>query len=814
MKPRIVIALVLALFLGPPPANAVTVGSLSVTSSVPTTAEMNAAIDAAPFVTTAQLAGSNYIDTATATSIAESVVSGSAISDFSTSGGSAGQVFMANGAGAGSWVDQSSPTSGITQAAADLRYGPIADVTANTASLNQAFINAKDYGALGNDSANDTAALQAAIDASEAAKVPLYIPAGTYRTYATLTNSILYTGTIVYGAGEGATIIKPMVDGIDGWYVDSTDDGYEGFVFKDITISRAYGSSETGIGLRIEGGNGTIARVRIEGCQFNFFEIGLLLNECDQSSVTATRFGANATGCKVDGNSNAINFLNCIVNDSSVVGYEIAQGTGANFIGCDMGNSNHATPILNLHNATTFIQGCNFEMHKDAPAIVSTNDCHITVDSCAFANIAVAGQDPTWNFPAVLLAPNPSDANKYPLLTFRNNYVGGATTQPAVRRWSDNIQVFGSPYGTSLTATAANGFMVELVNGTYPTVGAVLDRRHIGPFPHSWDSMNTTIDQVGQIYWKTSTGSAADDLRVTYPTSASTYSQTSLLNDKMYSTVGTWTADQNFSTADADTLTTGGGTVAGYESTGNGTFYRSQVWASCGVDSTSIVVYAKNDIFSGTTGDYFAYMDTDVADEVNSFVGRKLATGSFSAPNDTSAQPASSPTTVNGVVNWQTAFGGAVTVYWAHLEMASLSRHSQDPKFQASTPWSFTTQTEANAGGFAGLPLIADAEGTPPTTIFEVWALASNGTDASFSTAILRPKSGSGIIRSHNWGGQGGGLYNGFLMYGSFADEKRVILPQNSYATPVTGTGTIKQMEGLVKFISGKTASTVYLTNP
>jgi hypothetical protein len=39
--------------------------------------------------------------------------------------------------------------------------------------------------------------------------------------------------------------------------------------------------------------------------------------------------------------------------------------------------------------------------------------------------------------------------------------------------------------------------------------------------------------------------------------------------------------------------------------------------------------------------------------------------GSFTAPNDTTDQPAGGPT--NGSINWQTAYGGAVTVYWAKI---------------------------------------------------------------------------------------------------------------------------------------------------
>lgn len=71
------------------------------------------------------------------------------------------------------------------------------------------YANAVDYGAVGDGTTDDTAALQAAINGAIAAKKPLYIPAGTYKTTATLTILNPYgQGFDLYGAGDGTTIIK------------------------------------------------------------------------------------------------------------------------------------------------------------------------------------------------------------------------------------------------------------------------------------------------------------------------------------------------------------------------------------------------------------------------------------------------------------------------------------------------------------------------------------------------------------------------------------------------------------------------------
>lgn len=54
-------------------------------------------------------------------------------------------------------------------------------------ATNADYINVKQYGAMGNNSSDDTVAIQTAINAAEATGHPLYIPTGTY-----LISSALY----------------------------------------------------------------------------------------------------------------------------------------------------------------------------------------------------------------------------------------------------------------------------------------------------------------------------------------------------------------------------------------------------------------------------------------------------------------------------------------------------------------------------------------------------------------------------------------------------------------------------------------------
>ena len=66
--------------------------------------------------------------------------------------------------------------------------------------------NIVDYGAVGDDSTDDTAAIQSAADAATAANKSLYIPSGTYK----ITSAIIIggVGSSVFGDSPRSSVIK------------------------------------------------------------------------------------------------------------------------------------------------------------------------------------------------------------------------------------------------------------------------------------------------------------------------------------------------------------------------------------------------------------------------------------------------------------------------------------------------------------------------------------------------------------------------------------------------------------------------------
>ena len=66
-------------------------------------------------------------------------------------------------------------------------------------------LNVRDYGAMGDGSTDDTAAIQRAVTAAVARQVEVYIPGGTYLVSAAITST---TGTVIKGAGQDKTTIS------------------------------------------------------------------------------------------------------------------------------------------------------------------------------------------------------------------------------------------------------------------------------------------------------------------------------------------------------------------------------------------------------------------------------------------------------------------------------------------------------------------------------------------------------------------------------------------------------------------------------
>ena len=146
----------------------------------------------------------------------------------------------------------------------DAVYGTLTQVAAKVAK-GDLVLNVKDYGAIGDGAANDTAAIQAALDAVPVVGAVVWLPPGTYLVSAL---TITVNGTVLAGPGVGLAKLKASTAASDvvtigsarsgcriegvaiiasvtrtgGWYVVNDSDG---FAIDKFATNGAHGGIKT-----------------------------------------------------------------------------------------------------------------------------------------------------------------------------------------------------------------------------------------------------------------------------------------------------------------------------------------------------------------------------------------------------------------------------------------------------------------------------------------------------------------------------------------------------------------------------------------
>lgn len=131
------------------------------------------------------------------------------------------------------------------------------------------FVSLKDFGAIGDGVADDTVALQAAVNYAAATSRSLYIPPGTYIISARVFQQTNGARMTIFGAGYTSSIIKAastLTNTEMLYFGNSTGHGVYGLNLRDIGINGfAEANNVTGI-VALENGLAHFENIRIENC--------------------------------------------------------------------------------------------------------------------------------------------------------------------------------------------------------------------------------------------------------------------------------------------------------------------------------------------------------------------------------------------------------------------------------------------------------------------------------------------------------------------------------------------------------------------
>ena len=244
--------------------------------------------------------------------------------------------------------------------------GTGAVVTTVQAKLRES-VSVKDYGAVGDGVADDTAAFAAALVMGKA----VYAPAGTYKA----TFTIPYGG-ILYGDGPAHTIITPTAGSTHAIMLDGTIVGGTQFCTVENLSIRNPNAVASCSGLKLYGlnvfdvnDNHTFSNLYISG-----FNYGIeILGRCIVSTFKDITTDASNTGLYVASDAanyafNANTFTNCRFINGQAYGVYITgyAGLGLTFTGCDFEQNNLNNVVggagIEIENAETVtFQGCYWE---------------------------------------------------------------------------------------------------------------------------------------------------------------------------------------------------------------------------------------------------------------------------------------------------------------------------------------------------------------------------------------------------------------------------------------------------------------------
>lgn len=370
---------------------------------------------------------------------------------------------------------------------ADIRFGVDDSTNALSAQLSLAelkktgvqVVNVKQYGATGDGVADDTAEIQAAIDAADAGAVGVvFIPAGLYKLSATVN---IPNGVHIKGGGTYATFIQ--LDGTD--FYAFTSSGTAAWSISDLTIWTPAGIDRNGKGLKLStGGNNAsclVERVRfhllLNAVQTTHYVTHVEFRHCEFAYCTDPAFYVN-TGSVV----NNLVFTACRFEETYDAHFEqvsTVTGSSLRFDKCVIESSRGQYAIdLGAHPYDVVFLASHFENNGHGGSVSNTADVRVingsgsvNFISCNFSTPST-GTSGHYN---ILGTSSPAASLTLIGNTFASANAGNAADYTGVAYWIRNSKVVA--IGNEYTYSSFN---------YYPDVSTRVT--HIAEKPHTTES--------------------------------------------------------------------------------------------------------------------------------------------------------------------------------------------------------------------------------------------------------------------------------------------------------------------------------------
>lgn len=233
---------------------------------------------------------------------------------------------------------------------------PVCEKLAQTVSV-------KDFGAVGDGVTDDTAAIQAAIDAADR----IYFPAGTYLT----TNTLYFkTNNYLYGDGDASTIklqsglVKNMFKPVGPFGTLASPNAYscDNVTFEDLCIDHNIADAGDFVESIM-----TIVAQSVKHCRINRVHFKNPSGDCiyvnkkySGEASTVIPYDINVTGCRFSGTNINRNGISVITAFNMVIdGNHFYQMTKANMPGAiDLEPNNISETIFNVAITNNTFNGC------------------------------------------------------------------------------------------------------------------------------------------------------------------------------------------------------------------------------------------------------------------------------------------------------------------------------------------------------------------------------------------------------------------------------------------------------------------------